>query len=301
MSKVIATLIAGLFATAAFAQTPATPAAAPEAKPAVEKTEAKPAAKKAHHKANEKPLANMQEKTGEAISATEAHKQAVDRRTEANEKKKENEDHAQGTLSDYSNRAAKLSVITVPMRGFERFTSLAHSLPDNEDSLSPLAQAAIGPAFGTLISAKQGILKMNSDSKRFLDQLDNMDKTMEEQKAAQGDRSKQVAADASTLQETDKNAAESGQELNKAQQTTKDLDSKNKDRVAEAGKLHQEAAQNAATLDGQAQQKQAQAQNLATGLQEWAQTHQQARQDSLEQTKSNLEQQGYRITEVKEL
>jgi hypothetical protein len=259
------------------------------------------AGQEAHHKANEKPLANMQEKTGEAISATEAHKQAVDRRTEANEKKKENEDHAQGTLADYSNRAAKLSVITVPMRGFERFTSLAHSLPDNEDSLSPLAQAAIGPAFGTLISAKQGILKMNSDSKRFLDQLDNMDKTMEEQKAAQGDRSKQVAADASTLQETDKNAAESGQELNKAQQTTKDLDSKNKDRVAEAGKLHQEASQNAATLDGQAQQKQAQAQNLATGLQEWAQTHQQARQDSLEQTKSNLEQQGYRITEVKEL
>jgi hypothetical protein len=259
------------------------------------------AGQEAHHKANEKPLANMQTKTGEAISATEAHKQAVDRRTQANEKKKENEDHAHGTLADYSNRAAKLSTITVPMRGFERFTSLAHSLPDNEDSLSPLTKAAIGPAFGTLISAKRGILKMNADSKRFLDQLDNMDKTMEQQKAEQGERDKQVAADASTLRETDKNADESGQELNKAQETSKDLDAKNKERVAEAGKLNKEASQNAATLDAQAQQKRGQSQNLSAQLQGWAQTHRQARIDALEQTKAKLQEQGYKIIEVKEL
>jgi hypothetical protein len=259
------------------------------------------AGQEAHHKANQKPLADMQKNTGEAISAAEAHKQAVDRRTQANEKKKEHEDHAQGTVADYSNRAAKLSVITVPMRGFERFTSLAHSLPDNEESLSPLVKAAIGPAFGTLISAKHGIMKMNTDSKRFLDQLDAMDKTMEQQKAAQGERDKQVAADASTLRETGKNADESGRELNKTEETSKELDTKNQDRIAEAGKLHQEASQTAATLDAQAQQKQARAQNLASGLQEWAQIHLQAREDSLEQTKSNLQQQGYRITEVKEL
>ena len=255
----------------------------------------------AHHKANEKPLADMQNKTGEAISATEAHKQAVDRRTQANEKKKENEDHAKGMVADYSNRAAKLTVITGPMRGFERFTSLANALPENQDSLSPLTQAAIGPAFPTLIKAKHGILKMNSDSKRFLDQLDNMDKTMEEQKAAQGDRSKKVAADASTLQQTDKNATESGQELNKAQETSKDLDAKNRDRITEAGKVRQEASKTAATLDAQAQQKQGQVQNLSAALQGWAQTHRQAREDSIEQTKSNLEQQGYKITEVKDL
>ncbi|HZD49525.1 MAG TPA: DUF4157 domain-containing protein [Silvibacterium sp.] len=255
----------------------------------------------ANHKANEKPLADVQQGTGEAISATEAHKQAVDRRTQANAKKKENEDHAGGTISDYANKAAELSVITVPMRGFERFTSIADELPDNEDSLSTLEDIVIGPVFDVLIRAKHGIMKMNSDSKHFLEQLDSMDKTMEEQKGAQQDRSKQVAADASTLQETGKNAADSGEQLNKVQETSKDLDTKNKERLTEAGTLHKEAAQNAATLEKQATQKQGQAQDLSSQLQEWAQRHRQARQDSLEQTKSNLEQQGYRVIEVKEL
>ena len=41
MTKIIASLIAGLFATAAFAQAPAATTTAPAAKPAVVKTEAK--------------------------------------------------------------------------------------------------------------------------------------------------------------------------------------------------------------------------------------------------------------------
>ena len=276
-----------------------------------EKAAAIMAGQQAHHKANEKPLANVQERTEEAISATEAHKQAVERRTQANEKKKEKEDQAQGTLADYSDRAAKLSVITVPMRGFHRFTSLAYSLPESEDDLSTLEEIAIEAAtppwesvqsvLGILVSAKHAILKANADSGKFLEQLDSMDNTIEEQKTAHGERDKQVAADASTLKETGKNADQSGEELNKAQETSKDLDAKNKDRITEASLLHHEASKNAITLDGQAQQKQGQAQNLASSLQEWAQIHQQARKDSLEETKSRLEQQGYRITEVKEL
>ena len=72
MKKVIASLIAGLFATAAFAQAPATATAAPETKPAVEKTEAKPVTKKkVHHTAKKQA---KESKTAEAVAAAPAVK-----------------------------------------------------------------------------------------------------------------------------------------------------------------------------------------------------------------------------------
>jgi hypothetical protein len=42
-------------------------------------------------------------------------------------------------------------------------------------------------------------------------------------------------------------------------------------------------------------------QSLSSELQAWAQAHQQARLNAIEQTKARLASQGYRITEVKEL
>lgn len=258
---------------------------------------AESAKQQAHHKANEKPLADMQKGTDDALSATEAHQQAVARRTDANQKKQKNEDQAAGMLSDYSNRAAKLSTITVPMRGFERFTSLAYSMPDDPQVL-PLA---VQPFSGTIIRAKKAILKMNTDSKNFLKQLDTMDGTIKDQKATQSDRDKQVQTDAKTLTDTKQKAGESDQSLNQAKQTTQDLDNTNKDRLDQATKIHNEADQASATLDRQAQQKQDTAQSMAAALQAWAPQHRQARLDALEQTRKNLEQQGYKIIEVKEL
>jgi hypothetical protein len=254
------------------------------------------AQQQAHHKANQKPLTDMQKGTEDALSATEAHKQAVARRAEANLKKKKNEDQAAGSLSDYSNRAAKLSTITVPMRGFERFTSLASYIPDDPQKLPFEVQ----PFSGTLLRAKRGILKMNTDSKKFLSQLDEMDNTIKQQKASQADRDKQVQADAKTISDTDKKAGESDQSLNQAKQTTQDLDNTNKDRLDQATKVRTEADQTAATLDSQAQEKQGKAQSLAAALEAWAPQHKQARLDALERTRKQMEQQGYKITEVKE-
>jgi hypothetical protein len=249
-----------------------------------------------HHKANQDPLVKMQKSTADALNATEAHKQAVARRTDANQKKEKNEDQAANVLSDYSNRAAKLSTITVPMKGFERFTSLASSLPE-DPSVLPFE---LQPFSGTLIRAKHAILKMNTDSKRFLDQLDKMDSTIKEQKTSQAERGRQVQADAKTLKETDKKAAESGEELNQAKQTTQDLDKTNKDRLDEATKIRTEADQTAATLDSQVQQKEANARSLAVALQAWAPMHRGARLDALDRTRKKLELQGYKITEVSE-
>lgn len=263
------------------------------------KTEAASAAmaqQQAHHKANEKPLANMQKGTDDAISATEAHQQAVARRKEANQKKKANEDKASGALSDYTDRAAKLATITVPMRGFERFTRLAYDLPENPEVL-PLA---VKPFAGTIIRAKHGILKMNTDSKNFLKQLDTMDNTIKDQKATHGERDKGIQADAKTIDDTNKQAADSDKSLNQAKQTTQDLDTTNKERLDQATKIRTDADQTGATLDKQAQAKQAKAQSLAATLDAWAPRHKQARVEALEETKKRLQAQGYKITEVKE-
>ena len=257
-----------------------------DARAQAEASSAAMAKQEADHKANEKPLTNMKERNDEAISATDAHKQAVARRTDANKGKEKKEGEVSGALSDYSNRAAKLATITVPMRGFERFTSLAYSLPDSPD---------------VLVGAKRGIIKMNTDSKRFLGQLDSMDQTINNQKASQGDRNKQIQSDANTLTQTDDKAKESTEGLNKAQQTTQELDSENQTRLEQATKLRTEADQNVATLDNQEQQKKAEAESLSTELQSWAQNHRQARLDALDETKKGLEQRGYKVTEVKDL
>jgi len=78
MSKIIASLIAGLFATAAFAQAPVAATTAPATTPAVVKTEAKVATAKvgktaAHHKikasAVKAPVVAAKADTKEAVIA----------------------------------------------------------------------------------------------------------------------------------------------------------------------------------------------------------------------------------------
>ncbi len=274
-----------------------------DARAQAEATSKAAAGQVAHHKANEKPLDKMQKGTEEAISATEAHKQAVERRKEATEKKKDNEKQAGNTLSDYTNRAAELSTITVPMQAFFRFSSLAYSLPDTlpKSIADTMPDFAATRADSALKSGKRNLIKMNKDSQNFLGQLDSMNKTVNAQKAGQADREQKTQADAATLDQTNAKAKDSDQSLNQAKQGTEDLDAQNKSRVDEATKLRTEAAQTSGKLDAQAQMKQTQAKSLAASLQAWAQNHKQARITALNQTKESLEKKGYRITEVKEL
>lgn len=256
-----------------------------DARAEAEAASATMAKQEAAHKANEKPLARMGERTAEAISATEAHKQAVARRTEANQNKTKKETEVSNTLSTYYAQAGKLAAITVPMKGFERFTSLAHSLPDSPE---------------VLVDAKRGILNMNADSKRFLAQLDSVDQTINSQKAGQEDRNRQTEGDANTLSQTDTRAKDSGENLTKAQETTKDFTNENTTRLDDARKLRTEGDRNAKTLESQEQQKRAEAASLASSLRTWAQNHRQARLDALKMTQESLEQQGYKVTDVKE-
>src|SRR5262249_21744198 len=199
----------------------------------------------------------MQKRTQEAIAATEAHKKAVAERTDANQKKQDSEAKAGNALSDYLERRAKLAPITVPMRGLEKFTSMAYALPDTvpESIASSMPDFLLSRADRALKTGKSNLIKMNTDSRNFLNQLDQMDQTIAQQKASQGERVQQVQGDAATLGQTDQKAEQSNQSLNDTKQSTEDLDAKNKERLGQATDLRTQAAQTAANLDIQAQTK----------------------------------------------
>lgn len=253
-----------------------------------------------HHKNNEKPIGDMQKGTDEAISATKAHQDAVDRRKQANDQKNDQEGQVKSKFDDYSDKAAKLVTLTGPMRTFQGLVSIAYTLPD---TLPPSIADTIpfkDAAERGLKSGKGNLIKMHKDTTKFLDQLDSVDKTIKDQKASQPKRDEHTQDNAKTLDDTKAKANDSNQEFDKAKQRTTDLDQKNADRLGEAKQLHKEADQVTAKLDGQAKQKEIQVQSLAGAMQSWADAHKQARLDALEQTKTKYEQMGYRIVEVRE-
>jgi len=254
-----------------------------EQRAAVEGVQTSAAKQESHHKANEKPVDTLQTGTGKALSAKDAHEQMVARRAAANASKQENEGKVKERLDSFPTQVAKLTTLTGPMRAVHGFTSLATILPDSPD---------------VLVGAKRGILKLNADCKRFLDQLDGVDKTMKAQSSAQPERDKQIAADASTIQQTDAQAKASGDTLSQTKDAAarfKDDNAANKD---EAGKLKTAAAATGAKLEADAQQKDTEAKSLAAELEAWAQRHRQARADALEKTKTRLEAEGYTNIEV---
>ncbi|WP_321963641.1 eCIS core domain-containing protein [Paraburkholderia sp. J7] len=240
---------------------------------------------KAHHEANEKPLADMKQGTGDAITATEAHQKAIAERDEANERKKKSEGDARGKIDDYASRAGKLTSLTLPLKGLARFTGLAQSLPNEP---------------GPVQRFKNGVLKVNSDATKFLGQLDQMDQTMQDQKTQQGERDNGIQADAGTIKQTGDQAERSSKDLHDAKDTTEDFDKNNLARKEDAANQQKGAQQTSNSLSTQAKQKEQQAVSLAAAMQFWAQGHARARADALEQTRKRLAAMGYRITEVRE-
>ena len=254
-----------------------------EQRAAVEGVQSSAGTEQSRHKANEMPVDTLQQGTDKALSAKDAHEQMVARRATANASKSENEGRAKERIDDYPTQAAKLTTLTGPMRAVQRFTSLAAILPDSPD---------------VLVGAKRGILKLSADSKRFLDQLDGVDKSMKAQSAAQPAREKQIAADASTIKETEDQAKTSGDTLSQTKDAAakfKDDNAANKDA---AGKLKADAAKTGASLEADAQQKDTEAKSLAAALDAWAHKHSQARTDAVNKTKARLEAKGYKNIEV---
>jgi hypothetical protein len=246
----------------------------------------KTAAQEKHHKENEQPLTEMQKGTADALTATEAHKQAVQRRGDANNSSQKKEGEVKTSLESYEERASELNRLKFLLKGFERFTSLAYSLPDDP---------------GILVGAKRSIIKMNTDAKKFLARMDEVETTMTSQKSAQAKRKKKLEADSGKIKDTDKKAAQSNDTLDGAKTDADDFDADNKAHLDDATKLKNTSNQIAGQLDTHGNQKKAQAQSMASDLQAWAQNHKKARTDALESTKQKYIKQGYKILEVKEL
>jgi hypothetical protein len=238
-----------------------------------------------HHQSNEKPLSDMTEKTEQAISATDAHKNAVAHREEANNRKAEEEQKAGDKLEDFTARSAELKALKLPLTGVQKFAGLASVLPDDPDGLR---------------SFKNGMLKMSSDARKFIGKLDEVQQTIDTQKAESEKRKAGVTADKDALNHTDRKADTSKQSLDSAKQTTTDLTSANTERLDQAKSEKADATKTAGTLDAQAKQKQQQADSLAVALQFWGQQHRKARLDGIEQTRKRLEGQGWRVTEAAE-
>lgn len=238
-----------------------------------------------HHEANSAPLADYNQRTGQTISANQAHEQAVARRTAANQQQQAQEGNVTGTLQDYGNRAAGLATLTGPLRAFTRFTYLAHALPDSPNVLR---------------GAKRGILKMNSDGQNFLNALDGIDGAVAEQQTAQPGRSAEVAANAGRLDAAAQGAAADQAQLATVQAEGQVVAQQNDARAADSRQREARAAQTGADLDGQAEQTRAEIASLTEQWQSWAQAHRQARADAMAQTRAAMIERGWQPREESE-
>jgi hypothetical protein len=235
-----------------------------------------------HHEANSAPLADLNARTGETISATQAHQQATAEREAANQRQQAEEANVGGTLSDYGERAAGLVAITGPLEAFTQFTSLAHILPDSPD---------------VLVGAKRGILQMNTDGQEFLNALNGVDGAVAEQQAATPAREGEIDANAGRIAATATGNAASQGQLAQTQAGGQALASRNDARAADSRQREGQAAQTGARLDSQAEDTQAGITDLTAQWQAWAQAHQQARVDAMAQTRAAMVARGWQPRE----
>lgn len=236
----------------------------------------------AHHEANSGPLDELNQRTGETISATQAHQQATAQREAANQRQQAEEANVGGTLSNYGERAAGLIAITGPLEAFTQFTSLAHILPDS-------------PA--VLVGAKRGILRMNNDGQQFLNALRGVDGAVAEQQAATPAREGEIEANAGRIEATAAGNAASQGQLAQAQSGARTLAASNQARAADSRRREGQAQQTGAQLEAQADETLMGITDLSAQWQAWAQAHAQARADAIAQTRAAMVARGWRPRE----
>jgi hypothetical protein len=241
----------------------------------------------AHHQANIPLLNQFEEQTSRSISATQAHQAATQRREQANARRQASEADVSRSLADAAQRRSGLSTLTVPLRGFQRFSSLGESLPDGT-SLYPTA----------LVGPKAKIRQLNRDSTDFLNALDGVDATIREQRDAAGPRQQDVSQNSNRLSTTGTLASVSLSSLQGTRQQGHALARRNQQRADASTNVAQVAAAQRIQLDGEAQQTQVTMQATAQRWQAWATAHRAARQAAIERRRRSLEERGYRVRQV---
>ncbi|MBL8473296.1 MAG: hypothetical protein KF778_04010 [Rhodocyclaceae bacterium] len=242
-----------------------------------------------HHQANAAPLNRFDQRTQQSISATQAHQAATQRRKQANTQREEREADVSAKLADAQQRKTGLSVLTVPMRAFRRFSSLGDSMPDG----IPMYPAA-------LVGPKRKIRKLNQDSTDFLNAMNGVDSTIGDQQTQSGPRRAEATQNGRRLDAAKSEATAAQDSLQDTRKDGQALARTNQQRTDESRQDAASAAAQGANLDGEAQRTQGQMSTASQQWQAWAQAHRQARLRALAEHRKALEARGYRIRDVSE-
>jgi Domain of unknown function (DUF4157) len=226
----------------------------------------------AHHQAQQHPIRQAVQDAGAALSASQAHQQAVARHEQTNQAQQQRQQEAQTLVSGYPSRAAGIAVLTVPLTIFRGFTSLGSHLPG---------------------SAGQKMSQMNQDSQRLQSDFAQMAVNMATQSDAQPARQQELQNDAARLQATNQQTTTTQENFQTAQSGAQNMQQSNETTLAQAQAARTEADNQQSDLTQAADRKQQQAQMLSQELQAWASAHKAARQAAINETQKRLRRQGY--------
>lgn len=218
------------------------------------------------HEANQAPIQEAVTETQSAMSAQQAHEEAVARRQSANAEQQGRQQEAQGLLEGYPERAAGLAVIKGPLAAFQGFTWLASKLPGG---------------------AGRAMQSMNADANRMSEAFSQMDETMATESAKGPDAQAQLQGDQEVLATTQETAATSRTDLDTAQQGAQGLNTANQTAVADASAAEAEARGQREQLTGAIESKRTEHQSLTSELSGWAQRHRDARTAAVAQQQQN--------------
>jgi hypothetical protein len=224
-----------------------------------------------HHQSNQGPIQQAVQETAGAITAAQAHQQAVDRRKAANQEQQQRQQESQGLVAGYPSRAAGMTALTIPLGIFEGFTSYASELPGD---------------FG------QNMLRMNGDARHIQEAFAQMAVSMATQNDAQPARQQELSGDAGRLDGAAEQAVTSEQDLQTANDGAQGLEQANQSKIDEAVDSKNQCTAEKDELTTAADLKKQRAQTLTEQLQAWATAHKAARDAAIQATRERLTAQG---------
>lgn len=223
---------------------------------AAEQAQAQAAEHRSAHEANTAPIGEAVTETTGAMSAQQAHDEAVARTQAANDEQKARQSESEGLVSGYAQQSAGLAVIKGPLAAFRGFTWIASKIP-----------GGAGRAMG----------RMNEDANRMNDAFGQMDSTMADQRANAGAKAEQLGVADEVLASTKGTAATNREQLDTAAQGAQGLQQANDTKVQDAAAAEEEAGTQASQLSAKAEEKKAEKASLKNQLVSWAQGHKAAR------------------------
>lgn len=228
------------------------------------------------HQENAAPIDQaVQEMTG-ALTATDAHEQAVARHEQANLEQQQRQQESESLIAGYPSRIAGITALTIPLGIFEGFTGWASKLPGD-----------VGAA----------MLEVNKDAQDFMAALGLMDSEMTQQGEAQPAQLAALESDQARIEETEKQGEVTKENFEMANLGAEGLHQANVKEIEEAAALKDEAANEQSKIDGAVDEKEAEAQSLAAQLQAWAEDHQADREAAIEEAIMQLQEQEYEVVD----